>query len=230
MNKFILSTLILSALTISTSAVLANQAVNTKKTPTQQSFSWASITEVLFNTKKPPVEPRKGGSRGDICMISPDKPNNNRIVWSDRPLFLWQGRVQKIALRTQGSNKDIWSQAVTTETQNITYTGQPLQPGEGYAWVVNSSMFIPFQVMEAQQRDRISADLQTLENQLKAKGENTEAIALAKANYFAKNQLWSDVLQQIYSVPKPELNQIRQEISNKLCSTQSLQGDNSTTH
>jgi len=74
-------------------------------------------------------------------------------------------------------------------------------------------------VMDSQQRDLITIDLNTLDNQLKAKKVNHEAIALAKANYFVQNQLWSDALQQAYSVekPSPELAQIRQDIPDKLC-------------
>lgn len=137
-------------------------------------------------------------------MISPDKPETTRIVWSDRPLFIWQGEVKKIVVINKNTGKK-WTQPVT-ETQNIsTYTAdKPLQPGETYEWVVsydgNLSLSVNFQVMEAQQRDRITADLQNLEKQLKAENKDTEAIALAKAKYFAENQLWSDVLQQAYSV------------------------------
>ena len=45
------------------------------------------------------------------------------------------------------------------------------------------------------------------------------SIALAKANYFAKLGLWSDVLQQAYSVqkPSPELDRMLKEIPQQLC-------------
>jgi len=221
MNKFLLPTLLLSATALSISP---NQAQSVKKNPIQQIFSWTNISQALFS-KKPPVQPRKGGSRpivDDICMVSPDAPTQRRIVWSDRPIFIWKGSVQKIAVRTAGSEKDLWSQTVAG-TQTTNYTGEALQPGQTYDWLVfegeSPSKFVPFQVMDSQQRDLITIDLNTLDNQLKAKKVNHEAIALAKANYFVQNQLWSDALQQAYSVekPSPELAQIRQDIPDKLC-------------
>jgi hypothetical protein len=73
--------------------------------------------------------------------------------------------------------------------------------------------------MESEERDRITAALKTLENKLQAKKSHHEAIALAKANYFTKLGLWSDVLQQAYSVqkPSPELDRMLKEIPQQLC-------------
>jgi hypothetical protein len=218
MNKLILHTLVLSTIVFSPVPVLSNQATPAQKSSIQQIFSWANISRILFS-KKPPVEPRKGGSRPTdlICMVSPDAPAKPRIVWSDRPLFLWKGRVQTIAVRTINSEQELWNQPVT-ETQNITYQGKPLQPGQTYKWVVNSSKFIKFQIMETQQRDRVTAELKALENQLQGQGAGIEAIALAKAKYFADSNLWSDALQQAYSVSfrSDELQKMIKNIDN-LC-------------
>ncbi|BBD63368.1 hypothetical protein NIES2109_62180 (plasmid) [Nostoc sp. HK-01] len=226
MNKLLFQALTLSIIALSTTPVLSNQAKpNSKKQP-QSFISW--VSQVIFK-KEPPIQPRKGGSRpaisnpDDICMISPDEPGTPRIVWSDRPLFIWRGKVKKIVVINKSTGKK-WTQSVT-ETQNIsTYTGdEPLQPGQNYEWKVffkdNVSLKVPFQLMESQQRDRITADLSNLENQLKAEGKDTEVIALAKAKYFAENQLWSDVLQQVYSVQTPsgELEELYKNLPNKLC-------------
>jgi hypothetical protein len=64
---------------------------------------------------------------------------------------------------------------------------------------------------------------------IKAKKANSEAIALAKANYFIQNQLWSDALQQAYSVENPsrELAQILKDIPDKLCNQEQMVGSNS---
>ncbi|MBD2771955.1 DUF928 domain-containing protein [Iningainema tapete] len=234
MNKYLLPILLL-ATALSISHIIPNQAQSVKKKPIQQIFSWTKISQALFSPK-PPIKPRKGGSRDPlfICMISPDAPKPHRIVWSDRPLFIWNGSVQKIAVRTAGSNEDLWSQTVAA-TQITNYTGKALQPGQKYDWWVfigeSPNKSVPFQVMESQQRDRITSQLRTLENQLKAKGANIEAIATAKANFFANKQLWSDALQQAYSVekPSPELAQIRQDIPDKLCNQQQTVGSNSPT-
>lgn len=230
MNKLLLHTLVFSTIAFSPVPVLSNQATPAQKSSIQQIFSWANISRILFS-KKPPVEPRKGGSRptAPICMVSPDAPSKPRIVWSDRPLFLWKGRVQTIAVRPRDREQDLWNQSVT-ETQNITYKGEPLQPGQTYEWVVNSSTFVPFQIMETQQRNRITAELKTLENQLQAQGAGTEAIALAKAKYFADSNLWSDALQQAYSVPNPSdgLKEMIKNIGN-LCDVPKSDGHNSAT-
>ncbi|MBG1271365.1 DUF928 domain-containing protein [Nostoc sp. WHI] len=226
MNKLLFHTLSLSVIALSTTPVLSNQPIPTQKKQSQSFISW--ISQAIFK-KEPPIQPRKGGSRptvrnpDDICMISPDKPKTTRIVWSDRPLFIWQGQVKKIVVLNKNTGKK-WTQAVT-ETQNIsTYTAdKPLQPGETYEWEVsygaNLSLNVNFQVMEGQQRDRITADLQNLEKQLKAENKDTEAIALAKAKYFAENQLWSDVLQQVYSIQTTsiELDAFRKDTFRKLC-------------
>lgn len=221
MHKFLVPTLVVSSVFISTLSTSLNQAVSANKKSTPQSFSWANISQIL-NSNKPPVKPRKGGSRypQGICMVSPDAPQKPRIVWSQRPLFLWKGKVEKITVIPQESNQE-WSQPVT-QTQKITYTGEPLQPGKTYEWrvFVDNNLFrtVPFQIMEAKNRDRITVELNNLEQRLKLKGANKEAIALAKANYFADYNLWSDVLQQAYSVEKPsvELQKMIKNLDN-LC-------------
>ena len=53
----------------------------------------------------------------------------------------------------------------------------------------------------APKRDRITEELTALEGRLK--GASEETIALEKADYFAKEGLWSDALQELYSVSKP---------------------------
>lgn len=181
---------------------------------------WVSIYRSIFKRREPPINPRNGGSRppSSVCMLSPDAPSVTRTIWSDRPVFIWQGKVREIKVMVDG-NTDIWHQELNHNQQNITYTGKPLNPGKTYDWMVNNNQFVTFKIMEQQERDRITLDLRNIENRLKSNGANIEAIAYAKANYFADKNLWSDVLQQIYSVPKPspELQQLRQDITQKLC-------------
>ncbi|MFM7366102.1 MAG: hypothetical protein ACKO11_16725 [Cuspidothrix sp.] len=216
-----MSRVILSSLVFSTLAILPNQAVIAQKNPQKPTSFWGNISQILFS-KKPPVKPRKGGSRGDICIISPDVPSETRIIWSDRPLFAWQGKVIKIQLTDLNNNTVIFSENVEN-TQQLTYTGEPLQPGQTYKLDIflgeSPAAFVEFQIMESEESNNITAALKTLENKLQAKKSNPEAIALAKANYFAKLGLWSDVLQQAYSVqkPSPELDRMLKEIPKQLC-------------
>ena len=142
--------------------------------------------------------------------------------WSDRPLFAWQGKIRKIQLTDLNNNTVIFSTNVEN-TQKFTYTGEPLQPGQTYKLDIfayeSPVAFVEFQIMESEQRNSITAELKMLENKLQAKKSNPEAISIAKANYFAKLGLWSDVLQQAYSVqkPSPELDRILNEIPKQLC-------------
>jgi hypothetical protein len=160
-------------------------------------------------------------------------------IWSDRPLFLWQGTAPNIEIRLYSPfNPDreqelLWSQTISTESQttqvqSVPYTGGALQPGQSYDWelVIFSSeervlkkMRHTFQVMELPERDRLAAELAVIETQLSAAGATAEQIALERANYFAQRDLWSDALQEIYSVKNPlaALTSNTQEILTYLC-------------
>ncbi|NES83871.1 MAG: hypothetical protein F6K10_22030 [Moorea sp. SIO2B7] len=179
------------------------------------------IRNTIFNNK-PPVKRQPGGSRGfSICLISPDKivnPNygevNNQENWSDRPLFNWQiqkGKVKTIEVHSQGNEKILWSQEIDEGETTVIYNGvQPLEAGKSYELRMTILAPFPvtttiseFQIMDSEKRKKITDDLNLLEANLKQKGANEEEIALEKANYFAKQELWSDVLRELYSVPNP---------------------------
>jgi hypothetical protein len=102
-----------------------------------------------------------------------------------------------------------------------------LEPGKTYRWFIflseldnaSPTQFVSFKVMEAPQRNRITAELKLLERLQKNKSANAEGIASTKAEYFAQKELWSDALQQFYSIPNPspELLQRIKDIPNHLC-------------
>ena len=195
----------------------------------KQELSKRNILEDIRNillSEKPPVKRQPGGSRGfSICLISPDKivnPNygevNNQENWSDRPLFTWQiqeGKVKKIEVYTEGNEKSLWSQEIPQGETSVIYDGkQPLEAGKSYK--LRMTVLAPveikigseFQIMDSEKRQKITDDLNVLEAKLKQKGANEEEIAIEKANYFAKQELWSDVLGELYSVPNPSENLI----------------------
>ena len=173
---------------------------------------------------EPPIKPVKGTSRGPFCLISPDAPGKTRIVWNTKPFFLWKGDIKKLAVGISGSKEYLKTQIVTG-SQKANYTGRPLEPGKTYRWSISLSevdtasytMFVPFKIMSAPQRNRIGAELRLIERLHKDK--STEKIALTKAKYFAEKGLWSDALQQAYSIPNPspELSQMIEDIPNELC-------------
>ncbi|MBD2492007.1 DUF928 domain-containing protein [Aulosira sp. FACHB-615] len=224
--------LLILAINITGLPLFFNLNLKAETKQTNSLLSWVNIFLPL-SKPKPPVKPRKAVGRplrdssapSPVCMISPDvledTPNKARVIWSDRPLFLWEGNVQQVGLM-KNRKTTLWVQQLALGKQFISYTGEPLQPGETYYWVVFDGDIatgnIKFQIMEAQDRHDITNQLKTLEEEQKAKGANPEEIALAKANYFIQRDLWADALQQAYSVESPskELLKIRQNIPQQL--------------
>lgn len=202
---------------------------------------WDAILQLLKRRDEPALI-----SRGNVCAIAPGLLGKTNVIWSDRPLFLWQGNVQRLEVRPYSlyssqayslysSQEVLWSQTVTKGTRSVIYTGEALQPGLTYDWelvVVDSSspgdskprpLRFTFQVMEALERDRIAAELTAIATRLKTVGATAEAIAHARANYFAQRDLWTDALQEIFSVQNPsaELTRTAQEISAYVCGSNS---------
>ncbi|AFZ01501.1 hypothetical protein Cal6303_2510 [Calothrix sp. PCC 6303] len=223
------------------------QPAVSQKASTQQGL-WNKIFQPTRNPK-PPVKPRKGGSRPTqaVCMISPDAPAEPRVVWNTQPLFIWNNGesklkpanpllgVKKIAvadgnfpINNPPENPQYLSTQIVTGKQHIAYQGQVLKPGQSYVWFVflsetstNPMMQVPFKIMDAQQRDRITKEIRLIEKLQQNQKASPEAIAFAKTKYFAEKQLWSDALQQAYSIANPsqELSQLQEDLPRQLCST-----------
>ena len=224
MNKIqsILRSSILSATAFINLFSLTPQPVYAQNISPITSF-WNKIFKPVGDPE-PPIKPKKGGSRGPMCLIVPDAPTQTRIIYNTKPLFLWKGDIKKIAVGIPGSKEYLKTQIVTG-SQNANYTGKPLEPGKTYRLSIflselesaSPTKFVPFKIMEAPERNRIAAELRLIEKLQKNK--DAEAIAFSKAKYFAENGLFSDALQQAYSVPNPspELSQIIEDIPNQLC-------------
>lgn len=170
-------------------------------------------------------------TRGDqVCLISPGKLGK-QLIWSDHPLFIWQGKTpqSKINLYSAASNynyqKDeqlIWQKTISPNTQTMAYAGEKLQPGFTYDWEIISHQKTDrpsIILMKESQRDMIAAELTAIENQLQAADATTEEIAIAKADYFIRQKLGSDALQQLYTVQNPSSNLTKQieNIEQYLC-------------
>ncbi len=191
-----------------------------------QSLPWDKLYE-----KEPPRKEDAGGSRSageEICSISPESLSGETIrLWSDRPLFLWRGNLRKIEVRLHRSNQVLWSYAIANNNKSALYEGAPLQPGKDYDWLLfEEDTTIPvfqvsFQVLPAQERDRITAELNQLEAKLKQEGATPEKIAYERARYFAAQQMWPDVFQSAYEVKNPSatLTQFIQAIPQRFCSS-----------
>lgn len=172
----------------------------------------SSILETIWKLLKAKREQEPAlSSRSNICEITPGLFGETNSIYSDRPLFLWQGMTSNLTINLyspfsfDADQELLWTQTVKEASQNVLYTGEALQPGKIYDWevVVDSQANrrrISFQIMEQEKRDRISQELAQLETDLTISGATQEEIILAKANYFAQKDLWSDSLQQLYSL------------------------------
>lgn len=217
---------------ISRAEFLSVQIKQTKPQPTQlkkKRSTWEAILTLFKKRKEPNL-----GSRG-VCPVSPGLLESTNIIWSDRPLFLWQGIDFPLEIRLYNSfnpkqeQSILWRQVLNTASpavtfQSLQYTGQVLEPGKIYDWEIfnqssKSKLRRSFQVMGLEEREQMKRELKNLENQLRAENATDEEIALERSYYFAQRNLWSDALQEMYSVQKPsqELIMKVQELLSYLC-------------
>ncbi|MCA1992422.1 MAG: hypothetical protein LDL41_10350 [Coleofasciculus sp. S288] len=116
--------------------------------------------------------------------------------------------------------------------QKVQYNDSaPLNPGQEYEYLVTyettvetpdgqvtpvtDRQTIPFKVMDAEKRLSIQAELEALERQNSTM--ISDKLILQKAHYFAEQGLWSDVIQEIFSVktPSSELSDVIDKIRNQ---------------
>ena len=230
-KKFISTLLITVSLTSVvipvTQAQQNTQPNNTqaKKKPKKSTSILAAILSLLKAPENRLI------TRGDeLCPISPGNLGE-QLIWSDRPLFIWQGEIpqSKVNLYSSSANFNyeqdeqlVWSQAIAANSVSIAYNGEPLQPGFIYDWEFVTSGKIyrsTFVMITEEERQAIAQDLAGLENRALAEGKGKEEIAIAKADYLAQKQLWSDVLQQLYSIENPSLDLVSKttDIEQYLC-------------
>ena len=135
------------------------------------------------------------------------KPANfsswNKVCWAEKTTLAFL--LIKLVILSNCSKEGVWHFL-------------PLQQRK----VRKSRRRISFQVMEAAERDRISGELQQLETELVVSGATIEEIILAKANYFAEKDLWSDTLQQLSSLETATGNVIAntQEMISYICQSE----------
>ncbi|MBD2356492.1 hypothetical protein H6G41_17985 [Tolypothrix sp. FACHB-123] len=171
------------------------------------------------NRKQKPI------SRGDLCLVSPQGK-----IYSTNPVFLWKGKLNKIAVAKLPSRNNFWNADNLTQDNLATYTGaEALEPGEQYQWKAflhkNPSLFAKFQVLDGEERQKITDGLAALEKRLQTQGADEKTIALEKAAFFAEHNLRSDVLQQVYSVPNlaQDLSLQTKDLLDKLCKNEQNQ-------
>ncbi|MBW4595742.1 MAG: hypothetical protein KME46_23265 [Brasilonema angustatum HA4187-MV1] len=224
---------------VSTTAISNAQTAPAAKSPqpvVQQGFT-ARLS--AFWQRRPR---HRLGARSGICAISPGLLETY-VIWRDRPLFLWQGRAAQITVRDRETQTVLWTQSLNPTDKKIAYNGkEPLQPGKLYQWQLlgaessssDRKQWTTFQIMPAGDRDKIQADLQTLEQKLRATKASQEDIAVIKADYFTNYKIkqendtneapkaWSDAVQTLYDVenPSPSFVEQRQTYVANLCTQQ----------
>ncbi|NJR63590.1 MAG: DUF928 domain-containing protein [Cyanobacteria bacterium CRU_2_1] len=199
--------------------------------------SWNEFWTNALNVD-PPVPPENGGGRGDeACPIAPLLPSEIATVWSDRPTFVWNGEIAKLEIRSRTDQSILWNASILG-LHTITYSGEALQSGQQYEWLVylpapsgepydTPTFVIPFQVMTPTEQEKIATDLEQLNEQLNEQFAltatttemTTETLILHRANFFAKHQLWSDFWHEVFSVEdrSPALDRLIEETMTALC-------------
>lgn len=234
--KMVLVVYLVTAITASPIQALVSTKYQSASVNNQYiALSWGDIWTILQRRRTP------GGGRGEICNIVPqalvssdNKPVNPEIL-SDKPLFIWRLRAaqaNKILIFETGRREVFETITVNKSETKALYQGKPLQPGQTYTWqlIVDTqegatikSTGSNFKLIDTQKRLDINKDLTALEKQLRQQGADAEKIALQKADYFAQKGLWSDVIQQLYSAPKPSQNltqTIKQIEAHNFCNNQ----------
>ncbi|MDJ1184497.1 hypothetical protein [Roseofilum casamattae] len=200
------------------------------------------FTEQIRNILQlePPADEGEGGSRGDaselICPISPTGEQDESLnffgpepIWSDRPLFFWQLKSEKLTIREVRILRDdtdavVWKAAVAPGQTSMVYPDDApaLEPGVAYYWQLmtrSPQVQGSFQVLEQSEREDIGETLQALEEELATEGIIPSEIALARALYFAQEDLLADMLQSIYSIEdsSEDLQSLQDDLVRELC-------------
>lgn len=245
MNKFhpshskIVSRFLLTAMVTTSYPYFNYQAIASELSTTiaqnnsheQKTRERSSILESIWKLLKAKREQEPAlSSRSNICEVSPGLLGDVNVIYSDRPLFLWQGKASNVTISLytpfnwEKDQEILWSETVNSGSQKVLYPGKPLEAGKIYDWQLFTEQESPqrrisFQVMSLEKRDRISKELEQLKIQLTNKGVTSEEMTLVRANYFAQQDLWSDVLQELFSLENPSTNLTNnlQEIVKYIC-------------
>lgn len=233
-----LSLALLSVLLVTALLAGSKEKTFASQLPTDQITQLSPWEKLFEEDPDPPRNQTSGGSRGPVqskfCPLAPSVDREIMATWSQYPLFLWQGRVERMEVRLHDSDKVLWSidasrswqAADSSAIYRAFYEGEALQPGQTYDWVIfdpaNIPTYIPFHVMAQSERDAIAAELTQMEAPLKQQGATAETIAVAKAKYFARRRLWSDVLQEAMSVKNPSaaLTRFVKKIPARFCKSE----------
>lgn len=218
----------------------------TQTEPEQQRSTWETILSFLRK------QPRQSLlSRDSICPIAPGLVEDEPIIWSDHPIFIW-----KKADSDESEGLDLlnfrilspydpldplkeqtvlWEQRINTRAEKnaygaVEYSAEALESGKRYDWEIKAysekepnlgdNIFkSAFDIMNSEERANISQSLAVLNAELNRTTMSKEDMALEKALFFIKQELWSDALGILHAGTNSssELSSKIEEISNYLC-------------
>lgn len=225
--NLVLSTLILTVIICLGLPILRPQSTQGQNNSNQP---WEKVFQDLFNQSEedPPVPQKDGTSRGNLCLVSPGLIEVTGKTWSTRPTFIWQGKLNRIEIHGNNIEETLWAVQVTENDAKVVYGGAELEPGNTYYWKVFDSatdeydfplLRVTFEVMDMQEHQTISQELEKLDAELNEQGATQEAIAFARVKFFAERKLWSDALSEAFAVEKPseKLEDFRSDILQFFC-------------
>lgn len=217
------------ALTIMIPLHLPKVIAKTIQVQNNSNNNWKKAFEDLFNqSEDPPIKQKQGTSRGGgLCLVSPGQIEVEGKIWNTRPIFIWQGQLYRIEIRSSNSQQVLWTFDIQDDEEIVDYTGEELEPGNTYYWrIFDSTNSITgmqqrtFEIMDVEEHEAITQDLAKLDQDLNKQGATKEEdIAFARFNFFAERNLWSDALSEVFKVQKPsiELQAFRSKVLQRLC-------------
>ncbi|NEO58040.1 MAG: DUF928 domain-containing protein [Okeania sp. SIO3B5] len=229
MNQKLNLVLFLLALTIITPLHLPRVIAQTIQVQNNSNNNWEKAFEDFFNkSEEPPVKHKEGTSRGlELCLVSPGLIEGEGKIWNTRPIFIWQGKLNRIEIHPSNSGEVLWTFDIQDDEEIVDYTGEKLEPGNTYRWrIFDSTNSIAgmqqrtFEIMDVEKHEAITQDLAKLDLDLNKQGSTKkEDIALARFQFFAERNLWSDALSEVFKIKKPskELQAFRSNILQHLC-------------
>ncbi len=160
------------------------------------------ITSVALRIPPPPVPKIGRGSRGNnVYAIAPSQFEGLNIVWRNQPVLIWEGALSRVEINAVDTGERLWMQSVSADDRTLIYGGETLEPGQHYEWTLYDSLgditdVVRFQMVTAEDRDRITTDLAEIDANAKKNGASSEDIELARTNYFVNQKLLADMLME----------------------------------
>ncbi len=222
--------------TISASFISLSSIPNVWAKNTNLQQRWRNI----FTSSEPQRRGQEGGGKGNgFCAVAPYQLSAVENIFSERPIFTWTGNIVKAEIREKGNETVIWSQEISAENQvNFNFqtasstplklsqvaVEKALQPNQIYELKVFTRLPIDyhpilFKIMTPEERNNITQGLQNLQQELADKNITGDAAILQRADYFARQQLWSEFWQEVLSIQSPseKLKALINDTVNQLC-------------